>query len=49
MFVLAGLATVYCGVAVMFAKYGKAIRLRSQFAQNTMEVKKGNGLESVVV
>jgi len=35
MFVLAGLATVYCGVAVMFAKYGKRIRLRSKFAQHT--------------
>jgi len=34
MFVLAGLATVYCGVAVLFAKYGKRIRLRSKFAQN---------------
>lgn len=49
MFVLAGLATVYCGVAVMFAKYGKAIRLRSQFAQQGLEVKKGNELGSAVV
>lgn len=40
MFVLAGLATLYCGVAVMFAKYGKSIRLRSKFAQHTMEVSK---------
>ena len=35
MFVLAGLATVYCGVAVLFARYGKRIRLRSKFAQHT--------------
>jgi len=35
MFVLAGLATVYCGVAVTFARYGKRIRLRSKFAQCT--------------
>lgn len=35
MFVLAGLATLYCGVAVLFAKYGKRIRLRSKFAQHT--------------
>lgn len=40
MFVLAGLATVYCMVAVLFAKYGKSIRLRSKFAQHTLEVKK---------
>lgn len=35
MFVLAGLATVYCGIAVLFARYGKSIRLRSKFAQHT--------------
>ena len=35
MFVLAGLATLYCGLAVLFAKYGKRIRLRSKFAQHT--------------
>lgn len=35
MFMLAGLATVYCGVAVLFARYGKRIRSRSKFAQHT--------------
>ena len=35
MFVLAGLATVHCGVAVLFARHGKRIRLRSKFAQHT--------------
>lgn len=46
MFVLAGLATLYCGVAVMFAKYGKSIRLRSKFAQHTIEVEKSVDIES---
>jgi hypothetical protein len=40
MFVLASFATLYCGVAVLFAKYGKRIRLRSKFAQCTGEVEK---------
>jgi hypothetical protein len=35
MFVLAVLATAYCGVAVLFARYGKRIRLRSKFARHT--------------
>ena len=39
MFVLAGLATLYCGVAVLFAKYGKRIRLRSKFAQHAAALK----------
>jgi hypothetical protein len=38
MFVLAGLATLYCGVAVLFAKYGKSIRLRSKFAKHTLDL-----------
>jgi hypothetical protein len=38
MFVLAGLATLYCGVTVLFAKYGKSIRLRSKFAQHTLDL-----------
>jgi hypothetical protein len=37
MFILAGSATLYCGVAVLFAKYGKSIRLRSNFAQHTLD------------
>lgn len=45
MFVLAGLATLYCGVAVMFANYGKSIRLRSKFAQHTVEVEKSVDIE----
>lgn len=40
MFVLASFATLYCGVAVLFAKYGKRIRLRSKFAQHAFEVEK---------
>ena len=40
MFVLASFATLYCGVAVLFAKYGKRIRLRSKFAQHGVEVEK---------
>lgn len=32
-FILAGMATVYVGVALAFRKYGRAIRLRSEFAQ----------------
>jgi hypothetical protein len=43
MFVLAGFATLYCGVAVLFARYGKRIRLRSKFAQHTVEVRKAVG------
>lgn len=38
MFVLAGLATLYCGVAVLFAKYGRSIRMKSKFAQHTLNL-----------
>lgn len=48
-FVLAGLATLYCGVAVLFAKYGKRIRLRSKFAQHTLEVKRAVDIEPAFV
>jgi hypothetical protein len=37
MFVLASFATLHCGVAILFAKYGKRIRLRSRFAQHEVE------------
>lgn len=38
MFILAGLATLFCGIAVLFAKYGKSIRTRSKFAQHTLSL-----------
>lgn len=38
MFVLAGLATLYCGVAILFAEYGKLIRMKSKFAQHSLEL-----------
>ena len=34
-FLLAGVATAFCGVAVLFAKYGKRIRQRSRFAEES--------------
>lgn len=37
MFILAGLSTLYCGVAVLFAKYGKSIRMMSKFAQHNLD------------
>lgn len=33
LFVLAGIASAYCGVAVLFRVYGKQIRQRSPFAE----------------
>jgi hypothetical protein len=38
MFALAGMATLYCGVAVLFSKYGKSVRLRSKFAQQSLDL-----------
>ena len=35
LFLLAGIATAFCGVAVMFRYYAKTIRERSPFAQKT--------------
>jgi hypothetical protein len=49
MFVLAGLATLYCGVAVLFAKYGKRIRLRSKFAQHTAALEGKQAGDGVMV
>ena len=40
MFVMAGIATMYCAVAFLFGRYGKRIRLKSKFAQESWEVKK---------
>jgi len=40
MFLLAGFATLYCGVAVLFAKYGMRIRLRSKFTEHAFEIEK---------
>lgn len=37
MFILAGVATLYCGVALCFARYGKRIRQRSRFAQQASQ------------
>lgn len=49
MFGLAGLATLYCGVAILFAKYGKSIRLRSKFAQHAQSVEVGKGVGEEVI
>lgn len=35
LFVLAGIATAYCGIAVLFGLYGKRIRERSPIAERT--------------
>lgn len=35
LFILAGVATAFCGVAVLFGVYGKRIRERSEFAEKT--------------
>lgn len=35
LFILAAVATAYCGVAILFGLYGKQIRERSPFAENT--------------
>ena len=35
LFLLAGIATIYCGVAVLFGLYGKWIRERSPMAEKT--------------
>lgn len=40
MFLIAGVATLYCAVAFLFGRYGKRIRLKSKFAQESWEVKK---------
>ena len=34
-FILAGVATLYCVVAILFGLYGKRIRERSQIAEKT--------------
>lgn len=36
-FILAGLATMFCGVAEVFRRHGKAIRHRSRVAEETGE------------
>jgi len=38
LFMLAGLATCFCGVAVWFAFYGKQLRQRSPFASESSEI-----------
>jgi hypothetical protein len=35
LFILAGVATLYCGIAVLFGLYGKRIRERSPMAKKT--------------
>lgn len=35
LFVLAGLATLYCAIAVLFGLFGKKIRQKSPFAEKT--------------
>jgi hypothetical protein len=47
LFLLAGLATAFCGVAVVFYVYGKRIRQRSPFAEKTQEATT-QGMEHVV-
>ena len=36
-FILAGLATMFCGVAEVFRRHGKTIRHRSRVAEETGE------------
>lgn len=45
MFLIAGIATLYCAVAFLFGRYGKRIRLKSKFAQESWEVKKAVNTE----
>ena len=40
MFLIASVATLYCAVAFLFGRYGKQIRLKSKFAQESWEVRK---------
>ena len=35
LFILAGVATVYCGIAILFGLYGKRVRERSSMAEKT--------------
>ena len=35
LFILAGVATLYCAIAILFGRYGKVIRERSSIAEKT--------------
>jgi hypothetical protein len=39
LYILASISTAYCGVAFLFARYGRRIRLKSRFAKERWEVK----------
>lgn len=45
-FILAGLATIFVGVAALFGKYGKTLRVKSRFAEATMHAHDDDGKES---